>query len=136
MPSKLFYFGSNVEVELGDRIEYRTLLLRHMRPGAVVCIPDKTALELADEGKDPEDWLIKFDDGTYTGWMYHPEELQPAKRLRFVSRADGDVEGISNAELERLDAEEAERGVVQEFIGCAVVILLLFIGLVALLMIF
>jgi len=123
MPSGLFYIGTRTEVEHGDRIEYTTLFRRHRRPGTVVCIPEKTALELNDDKKMPDDWLIRFDDGTFTGWMYHPEEMQPHKRLAFVSRAIGDVEAISNAELDAMDEKEAEKSRVSgDLLGCAIMI--------------
>ncbi|MGI9235434.1 MAG: hypothetical protein ACR2RD_17510 [Woeseiaceae bacterium] len=90
-----------------------------------MCIPEKTALQLDAEKKPPEDWLIKFDDGTYTGWLYHPEEMQPHSRLRLVARGS-EFEAISNEELERLDNEIASdsAGTLSELIGCAIVILL------------
>ena len=66
MKPSLRYFGTGDEVREGDRIEYTSLFLRRKRPGTVVCIPPKTALELDDEQKPPDDWLIRFDDGTYT----------------------------------------------------------------------
>ena len=73
MTIKLRYFGTEEEVLAGDRVEYTSWLLRRKRFGTVVCIPAKTALELNEEKKDPQDWLIGLDDGTFTGWMYHPE---------------------------------------------------------------
>lgn len=138
MPDKLFYFGTKDEVKLGDRVEYCSRVFRRIRKGTVVCIPEKTALQYARGGEQPEDWLIKLDDGTYTGWMFHPEDLQPPKRLRLISRADGAVEEISNAELERLDAKESARlsGLLGEFLGCATIIVLVLIGAVLLLRLF
>lgn len=123
--SQLTYFGTDDDVRLGDRVELRTLFLRRKRPATVVCIPEKTALQLSAEKKSPEDWLIQFDDGTYTGWMYHPEEMQPPARLRLVARG-ADYEAISNEELERLDNEIARdsAGTLADFLGCAIVILL------------
>ncbi|MGI9204241.1 MAG: hypothetical protein ACR2Q3_09535 [Woeseiaceae bacterium] len=137
MASGVFYSGTTEDVRLGDRIEYTSLLLRRKRLGTVVCIPDKTALERAREKKQPENWLIKFDDGTFTGWMYHPEEIQPNKRLRLVDRGD-DFEPISNEELDRLDAEESEKtsGMVGQFLGCLTVVAIVVVGLIALIRLF
>ncbi len=87
-------------------------------------IPEKTALELDAERKQPQDWLIKLDDGTFTGWMYHPEEMQPPKRLRLIERSS-EYEPVSNEELERQDNEiSSQMGVLEQASGCAFVILL------------
>lgn len=124
MTSKLYYHGTDEEVRPGDRIELKSLFLRRRRHGTVVCIPEKTALELDAERKHPDDWLIKLDDGTFTGWMYHPEELQPTPRLRLVSR-DAEFEPVTNEELERQDAEiAAKSGPMDDLLGCGVVLLI------------
>lgn len=126
--AKLRYWGTNDDVLPGDRVEYSSLIFRRKKRGTVVCIPSKTALELDAERKAPEDWLIKFDDGTYTGWMYHPEELQPNKRLRLISR-HSEYEPITNSELERQDAKTAnESGWKHDLAGCGILIV---VGLVA-----
>ncbi len=124
MTTTLKYFGSDDDVRPGDRIEYTTLPLRRKKQGTVVWIPEKTALELDAERKQPQDWLIKFDDGTFTGWMYHPEEMQPPKRLRLIERSS-DYEPVSNEELEKQDNEiSSQMGVLEQAAGCAFVILL------------
>ena len=132
MKSGLRYWGTDDDVLPGDRVEYTSLLLRQKKRGTVVCIPNKTALELDAERKAPKDWLIRFDDGTYTGWMYHPEELQPNKRLRLLSR-NSDYEPVTNSELERQDARIAnESGWKHDLAGCG---LLIGIGLTAIMII-
>ncbi len=124
MPLPLKYFGTNDDVRAGDRIEYTSLVLRRRKQGTVVWIPERTALELDAAGKQPEDWLIKLDDGTFTGWMYHPEEMQPPKRLRLINR-NSEYEPVSNEELERQDNEiSSQMGVLEQASGCAFVILL------------
>ena len=125
MSSGLHYNDSDEEVRHGDRIELTSLILRRRRRGTVVCIPEKTALQLAAQQKQPDDWLIRMDDGTYTGWLYHPEELQPPKRLRLVARAAGPVDEVSNADLERMDREEAGKSSgLGELLGCAALIVI------------
>ena len=122
MTSKLKYYGTEEEVLLADRVEYTSLLLRRKRLGTIVCIPAKTALQLNAEKKDPEDWLLKFDDGTYAGWMFHPEDLQPSRRLRLVGR-NAEYEPITNEELERRDAEIVSKtGPMDDIVGCSIVI--------------
>ena len=124
MPKPLRYFGTDDEVNPGDRVEYTSRFLRRKRIGTVVWIPERTALELDADGKAPESWLIKLDDGTFTGWMYHPEELQPTPRLRLIGR-NADYEPVSNDELERQDSEIANQmGIFEQAAGCAFVILL------------
>ena len=126
MAHKLLYHGTGEEVREGDRIEYTTFLLRRRKPGTVVYIPEKTALELNDEKKPPDDWLIRFDDGTYAGWMYYPEESQPRKRLRLVARG-ADYERITTDELERQDAEIEEKlGCKDDLLGCGLLIAIAF----------
>jgi hypothetical protein len=122
MTSKLRYFGAKEQVLLGDRVEYTSRVLRRKHIGTVVCIPAKTALQLDAERKAPEDWLIRFDDGTYTGWMYHPEELQPNRRLRLIGR-NSEYDSITNEELERQDAEiSSKSGPMYDLIGCGIAI--------------
>ena len=129
MTKPLLYFDTEDRVMPGDRIEYTSLFLRRRRQGTVVWIPERTALELDAAGKQPEDWLIKFDDGTFTGWMFHPEEIQPGARLRLIARSD-DYEPVSNDELERQDNEISSRmGLLEHAAGCLFAILLLAAGI-------
>ena len=103
-PPTLRYYGTNTDVKVGDRIEFRTMVFRRRHTGTVVCIPEKTGRELDKLGKSPEDWLLKLDSGVITGWFYSPEDLQPPARLKFISRATGLINPVSNAAV-----EEAER---------------------------
>ena len=126
MRAKLLYFGTDDEIRVGDRVEYRTFFLRRKVPGIVVHIPEKTARELDDEKKPPEDWLIKLDDGTYTGWMYFPEELPASSRLKLLSRGAA-YEPVTPAELERQEAEENEkRGLHEDLLGCGLLLAIAF----------
>ena len=122
MKSGLQYFGTHDDVREGDRIEYTSLLLRRRKRGTVVYIPEKTAVQLNAEKKPPDDWLIRFDDGTDAGWLYHPEEVQPNKRLRLVGRG-ADYERITTDELERQEAEIEEKlGWKEDLLGCGFLI--------------
>ncbi len=126
MKSSLRYFGTDDEVREGDRIEYTSLFLRRKRPGTVVYIPPKTALELNDEKKPPDNWLIKLDNGIYTGWMFHPEELQPGRRLKLTSRG-ADYERMTTGRLEREEAEAEEaRGLKEDLLGCGLLLAIAF----------
>lgn len=103
-------YATGEDVRLGDRVDFRSLVLRRPRRGTVVCIPPLTGRELHAQGKTPDDWLIRLDSGGITGWLYSPEDLQPPGRLVLLARADGPVEEVTNAqvdELERLEEEKA-----------------------------
>jgi hypothetical protein len=103
--NRLYYFGTEKEVLKGDVIVLRTLFLRRKKLGRVSYIPDKTGRELQKENKGCDDWLIEFDDKTMTGWIYSPKDLQPPKRLEFISRCDDEYKGISSSELEKVEQE-------------------------------
>jgi hypothetical protein len=49
--SRLFYASTRTEVQLGDRVEFRTLL-RSRSLGNVVCIPERTGRELQALGNE------------------------------------------------------------------------------------
>lgn len=87
--SRLFYHGTNIEVQLGDRVEVtKGILFRRRVGGSVVYLPGVSERhpEMADE--TTSDWAIGLDDGTVMSWLYLPEELQPSKRIRFMYRKD------------------------------------------------
>lgn len=101
MKKKLVYRDGN-EVLLGDRINFRSIFGKN-RLATVCYMPDLTARELQVKKKSPEDWLIVFDDGTYTGWIYSPEDLQPNKRISLVNRGSRDFRGLSKEELKKIE---------------------------------
>ncbi len=103
MKNKLFYYNSEVQVLAGDHVLYSPVLFGKKKRGRVSYIPRKTARELAQEKKQADDWIIEFDDGTVTGWIYSPEDLQPAKRLKFLSRKDDQYSGPSSDDLEKAE---------------------------------
>ncbi len=128
MAGELRYHGTEIPVRLGDRVNYKTLLLRRQRLGTVCYLPEKTGRELAAETKNPEDWLIKMDDGTITGWLYSPEDVPPPKRLLFVSRSQGPVDVVTNEDLERMEAKEEGKAssMAGQLIGCLLLLSILF----------
>lgn len=101
--SSLFYYSTDIEIQEGDYIEFTSLFTRKKKLGRVSYIPKYTAIELQKSGKQPDDWLIQFDDGTVTGWLYHPEETKPISRLHFIKRKDDSFKGITSEELEQID---------------------------------
>jgi hypothetical protein len=131
--SRLYYRGTTTEVLVGDRIALRGWFSPKGKPGTVSCIPDRTGRERAAEGKGAENWLINFDDGTMTGWLYSPEDLQPPKHLSFLGRGEPGYKGISNEEADELERRaEAETGWGQ-LIALALFKLGLLVGVIALL---
>ncbi len=136
MARRLLYHGTDEEVREGDRIEYRTFFLRRKKLGTVVCIPLKTAGELNAEKKPPEDWLIRLDEGTYTGWMYYPEELQPTSRLKFVSRG-AEYERTTAGELEKQEEAELETSALKgDLLGCALLLAIALAVIISVAMLF
>src|SRR5688572_8931879 len=103
LPSKLYYHGTTTEVLLGDRVALKGLILWKPKVGTVSCIPDRTGRQRAAEGKEPDDWLISFDDGTMTGWLYSPEDLQPSKRLSLLTRDGVGYKGITNSQVGEME---------------------------------
>ena len=89
--SRLYYHGTDVEVQLGDRILLRRWLRRPLR--GVVCYipglsPKHEAMEyyVEADGLDVRQWGIRTDDGTVYAMGYTPPKGQPHKRIVFVSR--------------------------------------------------
>jgi hypothetical protein len=132
LPSELYYYGTKTRVHLGDRVSFKTLLSRRTKLATVACIPERTGRQLATEGQQPDNWLLRFDDGTITGWIYSPEDLQPTKRLTFIGRGDPDFRGISNKELEELEKKEEHATTWLELFISAVFQLLFMFGAAAL----
>lgn len=127
---RLYYHGTDIEVLPGDHILLQTLLLRRKKRGRVSYIPRFTAVELADQKKNPDSWLIEFSDGTVTGWIYYPEDLQPPKRLTFIERSDDHYKGISTDELEAQEQSEENQTTWLESIAISLILLGLFAAVV------
>ena len=106
--NRLYYFDTETEVLEGDRIVYKSILFRRKKLGRVSYIPKKTGRELQQLKKDCDDWLLEFNDKTVTGWFYSPEDLQPNKRLSFVSRQLDNYIGITTSELEKTEQKIIE----------------------------
>jgi hypothetical protein len=86
--SRLFYFGTNEEVRLGDRVLMRRWLFRNI-VGTVCYIPGISPLhsELGDD-----QWAIRGDHGTVWAMGYFPDDKrygQPRRRLVLLERGSG-----------------------------------------------
>jgi hypothetical protein len=84
---KLFYHGTDVDVRLGDRFEMKRFLRKPIR-GTVVYMPGVSPPNPGMEWPEFSRWGVQLDDGTMLSWPYLPAQLQPEKRLLFVSRGD------------------------------------------------
>lgn len=82
--SKLFYFGTNDEVLLGDRVEVRGWILRYK--GHVSYIPGISPKHDSLEYDDIKQWAITADDGTVYAMGYYPAQLQPSKKIKLLER--------------------------------------------------
>lgn len=84
--SRLFYYGTETPVELGDRVEIRRLF-RGPLTGVVCYIPGLSPVNEELEFENRKHWAIHLDnDGGVMTIFYCPEQLQPPKKIRFSKR--------------------------------------------------
>ena len=98
--SRLFYFGTNDEVQIGDRIRIKRWLRSDLY-GVVCYIPGISDAHPSLEYDDVRKWAIQHEDGSLGVMGYDPENRygQPGKGLTLVSR--GECEPLDpNEELE------------------------------------
>jgi hypothetical protein len=85
LTSRLFYYGTTIEVEIGDHILVSRFL--RSRRACVVCyIPGLSERRFELEFDDVRQWAIRDRDGTVYSILYDPESFQPPKHIRFVNR--------------------------------------------------
>jgi hypothetical protein len=80
--SRLFYHGTDCEMRLGDLVEIRRWF-RSPLQGVVCYIPGISPLHSAIQD---DCWGIRLGDGTVLVTCYCPDEAQPGKEIRFLSR--------------------------------------------------
>ena len=85
--AKLFYYGTNVEVRLGDRIMWRRLFRRDIE-GTVVYIPGISPVHPDLEYEGIRQWAVELDDGGILVMLYWPENRkgQPRSNIKFLGR--------------------------------------------------
>jgi hypothetical protein len=85
--SRLFYFNSTIEVELGDRVLWSRFLRAPLR-GVVCYIPGPSPKHSELEYEDVLQWAVRTEDGSVYPILYDPDNFQPPKRIRFVGRGE------------------------------------------------
>lgn len=88
--SRLFYHGTNEEVRLGDRIRIRRFLFLVVE-GVVCYIPGASPKHPDMEYDDYQFWAIQLKDGQIRQILYSPDELQPGRETRLLSRGESFV---------------------------------------------
>jgi len=96
---KMYYFNTDTDIRLGDKITYRKLLGCKKKLGTVVYVPGESPVNKNMEYGDVKLWGFILDDDPNTLFTmgYFPREEKYAhKRINFVSR--GDTQGIRGDE--------------------------------------
>lgn len=85
--SRLFYYGTQDEVRLGDRIAIRRLL-RKEQNGTVTYIPGVSSIREELEYEDVRQWAFTCENGSTYAILYDPDSFQPPKTIRLIARGD------------------------------------------------
>lgn len=84
--SKLYYWATESEVQLGDIVEVKRLFKKHR--GVVAYIPGLSPRRDDLENEEGREWLIRLDRGDYLSMGYE-EERPPGKyrkNIKLLSR--------------------------------------------------
>jgi hypothetical protein len=83
----LFYHGTNIEVQLGDKILWKRLF-RKAVAATVVYIPGMGPRhpDMVYEGS--EDWAFQLEDRRIVQTIYCPERVQPKPDIVFLARGE------------------------------------------------
>ena len=83
--SRLFYFGTQEEVRLADRVAIRRLLRKELQ-GTVTYIPGISPQHGDLEYEDVRQWAITCENGSTYPILYDPDNFQPPKKIRLIGR--------------------------------------------------
>lgn len=83
--SRLFYFGTQEEVRLADRVAIRRLLRKELQ-GTVTYIPGISPKHGDLEYEDVRQWAITCENGSTYPILYDPDNVQPPKKIRLIGR--------------------------------------------------
>lgn len=88
--SRMFYHGTNDEVQVGDRVRIRRWFRSDLY-GTVCYIPGFSPQHRDLEYEDVKQWAIRLDNGTVLVTCYYPEGRfgQPRKNISLVKRGSG-----------------------------------------------
>jgi hypothetical protein len=84
--SRLFYYGTQIEVELGDRVRFKRWFRSDLE-GIVCYIPGISPKHRELEHGNIKKWATRVPDGTVFATIYCPDRVQPKKNLVFVARS-------------------------------------------------
>ena len=92
--SKLFYYGTNIEVCLRDRVEVRKWFF-WWREGFVCYMPGISPPHPQLVGPDGTPyWSVDIGDGTIFSWIYLPDRIQPGRNIRFICRGNPETKTL------------------------------------------
>lgn len=83
--SKLVYDGTNIDVRLGDRVQWRGWFWRKKR-GYVSYLPGISPPHSELEYDDVRQWAMTDENGTVWPILYDPEHFPPPKDIVFLGR--------------------------------------------------
>lgn len=84
--SRLFYYGTTDEVQLGDRIRVKRWIRKDLL--ATVCYPGISPRHPVLEGDDVSEWAFQADSGEVRIVAYLPEHLQPPRKMELIARGE------------------------------------------------
>jgi hypothetical protein len=84
--SRLFYYGTQIEVRLGDRVRWRRWFRSDLE-GIVCYLPGISPRHPEMANDYGLEWAIRTNDGTIWTMGYCPDRAQPRKNLQFVARS-------------------------------------------------
>jgi hypothetical protein len=90
MGSRLFYHGTEIEIELGDRVEMSRWIRKPVR-GVVCYIPGISSPHSDLEYEGIRQWAIRAEDGAIYPILYEPLRFKPPAKIKFLGRGN---EGI------------------------------------------
>lgn len=84
------YHNTDIEVMLGDHIEYRRFLLGTLK-GVAVYVPGQSPLHSELEFNGTKQWVIKLENGKHIAMLFPTQQPFANPRVSFVKRAN--IEG-------------------------------------------
>ncbi len=81
------YHDSDIEIRIGDRVEYRHLFFGRSR-GVVSYIPNDPKSKKLDDHYDTPDWVVDLESGKSVFMIYSPRIEFAHPRVRFIERVE------------------------------------------------